>query len=57
MGPGGYTLSKFKQVKQHYHETHVFAHTGVDELEEAKIEAELIYEHYKAPTCKPTRLC
>ena len=31
-------------------ETHIFAHTGVDEVEQAKIEAELNYEHYKAPS-------
>ena len=28
-------------------ETHIFAHTGVEELEQAKIETELNYEHYK----------
>ena len=32
-------------------ETHIFAHTGVDELDQAKIEAELNYEHYKARLC------
>ena len=31
-------------------ETHIYAHTGVDELEEAKIESELNYEHYKVPS-------
>ena len=33
-------------------ETHIFAHTGVDEeLDQAKIEEELNYEHYKASLC------
>ena len=32
-------------------ETHIFAHTGVDELDQAKIEEELNYEHYKARLC------
>ena len=27
--------------------THIFAHTGVDELSQEKIETELNYEHYK----------
>ena len=31
-------------------ETHIYAHTGVDELDEAKIESELNYEHYKVPS-------
>ena len=30
-------------------ETHIYAHADVNELEEAKIEAELNYEHYKVP--------
>ena len=30
-------------------EVHIYPHTGVDELEEEKIEAELNYEHYKVP--------
>ena len=32
-------------------ETHIFAHTGVDDLDQAKIEEELNYEHYKARLC------
>ena len=31
-------------------ETHIYAHAGVDELQEAKIESELNYEHYKVPS-------
>ena len=31
-------------------EVHIYPHTGVDELEEEKIEAELNYEHYKVPS-------
>ena len=33
-------------------ETHIYSHTGVgEELDQAKIEEELNYEHYKARLC------
>ena len=34
-------------------ETHIFAHTGVEELEQEKIETEMNYEHYKVHEPSP----